>query len=58
LNETNEIVRLVEKPAFVDLAVIGIYYFKDVAVLKNELQLVLDNNIIHGGEYQMTVSSK
>ena len=55
LNEANEIVELVEKPGtFVsDLAVIGIYYFKDVAVLKNELQLVLDNNIIHGGEYQI-----
>ena len=55
LNELNEIVELVEKPeTFVsDLAVIGIYYFKDVAVLKNELQLVLDNNIIHGGEYQI-----
>ena len=55
LNDANEIVELVEKPAtFVsDLAVIGIYYFKDVAVLKNELQLVLDNNIIHGGEYQI-----
>ena len=36
-----------------DLAVIGIYYFKDVAVLKDELQLVIDNNIIHGGEYQI-----
>ena len=55
LNENNEIVELVEKPtAFVsDLAVIGIYYFKDVAILKNELQLVLDNNIINGGEYQI-----
>jgi glucose-1-phosphate thymidylyltransferase len=55
LNEANEIVELVEKPAeFVsDLAVIGIYYFKDIAVLRNELQLVLDNNIIHGGEYQI-----
>jgi glucose-1-phosphate thymidylyltransferase len=55
LNENNEIIELVEKPKeFVsDLAVIGIYYFKDVAVLKNELQSVLDNNIIHGGEYQI-----
>ena len=55
LNERGEIIELVEKPKeFVsDLAVIGIYYFKDVAVLKNELQSVLDNNIIHGGEYQI-----
>nr|WP_315252337.1 sugar phosphate nucleotidyltransferase [uncultured Flavobacterium sp.] len=55
LNGANEIIELVEKPKeFVsDLAVIGIYYFKDVAVLKNELQSVLDNNIIHGGEYQI-----
>lgn len=55
LNEANEIIELVEKPKkFVsDLAVIGIYFFKDVAVLKNELQAVLDNNIIHGGEYQI-----
>jgi glucose-1-phosphate thymidylyltransferase len=55
LNEKNEIIELVEKPKkFVsDLAVIGIYYFKDVAVLKNELQSVLDNNIIQGGEYQI-----
>ena len=55
LNEKNEIVELVEKPeTFVsDQAVIGIYYFKDVAVLKKELQYVLDNNIINGGEYQI-----
>jgi glucose-1-phosphate thymidylyltransferase len=55
LNSKGEIIELVEKPKeFVsDLAVIGIYYFKDVSVLKNELQSVLDNNIIHGGEYQI-----
>ena len=55
LNEKNQIVDLVEKPKdFVsDLAVIGIYYFKDVAVLKNELQKVLDQNLMRGGEYQI-----
>ena len=55
LNEKNEITELVEKPtSFVsDQAVIGIYYFKDVAELKNELQYVLDNNIISSGEYQI-----
>ncbi len=55
LNDNDEIVELVEKPQkFVsDLAVIGIYYFKNVGVLKDELQHVLDNNIINGGEYQI-----
>ena len=55
LNEGREITGLVEKPSdFVsDLAVIGIYYFRDAEDLKHELQGVLDNNIIHGGEYQI-----
>lgn len=55
LNAKNEIIELVEKPIeFVsDLAVIGIYYFKDVSVLKQELQNVLDKNIQNGGEYQI-----
>ncbi|MBO0330963.1 sugar phosphate nucleotidyltransferase [[Muricauda] lutisoli] len=55
LNGDSEIVELVEKPQeyVSDLAVIGIYYFKDVGVLKNELQHVLDNDIKHGGEYQI-----
>ena len=55
LNEHDEIVELVEKPeSFVsDQAVIGIYYFKDVAVLKQKLQEVLNENLMHGGEYQI-----
>jgi glucose-1-phosphate thymidylyltransferase len=55
MNEKNEITKLVEKPTeFVsDLAVIGIYYFKEVGDLKKELQTVLDNNIQNGGEYQI-----
>ena len=55
LDENNEIIDLVEKPEqFVsDLAVIGIYYFKDVEVLKNELQVVLDAKLTRGGEYQI-----
>jgi len=55
LNEDQNIVELVEKPeSFVsDQAVIGIYYFKDVAVLKEKLQEVLDENVMNGGEYQI-----
>ena len=55
LDTYNSIVELVEKPKdFVsDLAVIGIYYFKEVGDLKTELQAVLDNNIVRGGEYQI-----
>ncbi|RSK41476.1 sugar phosphate nucleotidyltransferase [Mangrovimonas spongiae] len=55
LNNNNEITELVEKPEqFIsDQAVIGIYYFKDIGVLKNKLQEVLDENIMHGGEYQI-----
>ncbi len=46
----------VEKPVeFVsDLAIIGIYQFKDGENLKKELQFLLDNNIREKGEYQLT----
>ncbi len=46
----------VEKPkTFVsDLAIIGIYYFKDGQNLKNELQFLIDKNISVNGEYQLT----
>lgn len=46
----------VEKPQeFVsDLAIIGIYYFKNGEVLKQEIQHLLDNDIKEKGEYQLT----
>ena len=55
LNDQDQITDLIEKPQdFVsDLAIIGIYYFKEVEVLKDELQSVLDENLMRGGEYQI-----
>jgi glucose-1-phosphate thymidylyltransferase len=56
LNQNNQIIDFVEKPKdFVsDLAIIGIYYFKQGESLRSELQYLLDNNIVKGGEYQLT----
>jgi glucose-1-phosphate thymidylyltransferase len=56
LSGENEIEAFVEKPTeFVsDLAIIGVYYFKDGANLKKELQRLIDENIVSKGEYQLT----
>lgn len=56
LDENGVIKALVEKPAeFVsDLAIIGIYYFKDGAALSDEIKYLLDNDIKEKGEYQIT----
>jgi len=56
VNQENVITGFVEKPAtFVsDLAIIGIYYFRDGAALKQELQYLIDNDIRNSGEYQIT----
>lgn len=55
-NEKNEITDFVEKPTeFVsDLAIIGIYYIKDGAFLRKEMQYLIDNDIKDKGEYQLT----
>jgi glucose-1-phosphate thymidylyltransferase len=55
LNASGHIINFIEKPkTFVsDLAMIGIYYFKDGAVLADELQYLIDHNIIKGNEYQL-----
>lgn len=54
-DERGAITEYVEKPeAFVsDLAMIGIYAFQDGARLKAELQRLIDEDIIKGGEYQL-----
>ena len=54
-NDKGEIKGLVEKPQtqVSDLAVIGIYYFKQAADLKDELTAVMDEKLTRGGEYQI-----
>ena len=56
LNANNEIEAFVEKPKeFVsDLAIIGVYYFRDGDGLKKELQRLIDKDIKLKGEYQIT----
>jgi glucose-1-phosphate thymidylyltransferase len=56
LDAAGVITDFVEKPTtFVsNLAIIGIYYFKDGDNLKKELQYLLDNNITEKGEFQLT----
>ncbi|MEZ4923482.1 MAG: sugar phosphate nucleotidyltransferase [Crocinitomicaceae bacterium] len=55
LDNEGTIVDFVEKPKeFVsDLAMIGIYYFKEAEKLRTELQYLIDNNVIKSGEYQL-----
>lgn len=55
LDEQGVIVDFVEKPQeFVsDLAMIGIYYFKQGEDLRTELEYLIDNDVIKGGEYQL-----
>lgn len=56
VDEQSVITELVEKPTdFVsDLAIIGIYYFKDGEALAREMQHLIDNNIKDKGEFQFT----
>ena len=57
-NENNVITGFEEKPkSFVsDLAIIGIYYFKNGLILKDELQNIINNKITKSGEYQFTTA--
>ncbi len=55
LNDKGEVTALVEKPTeFVsNLAVIGLYYFKEISQLKKQLQKVIKENLMNSGEYQI-----
>ncbi len=56
LNKEGFITDFIEKPQqFIsDLAIIGIYYFKDGEYLKKEIQYLIDNDIKDKGEFQLT----
>ena len=56
LNDEGNITDFVEKPQeFIsDLAIIGIYYFRDGENLRMELQYLIDNDLKEKGEYQIT----
>jgi glucose-1-phosphate thymidylyltransferase len=56
LNDEGVITDFVEKPEtpVSNLAIIGIYFFKEGSDLRREIQYLLDNDIREKGEYQLT----
>ncbi len=54
--ENGYITDFIEKPkTFVsDLAIIGIYYMKQGEILRQELDYLIDHQVMHNGEYQLT----
>src|SRR6056297_4170340 len=57
VEDDGQITDFVEKPSepISNLAIIGVYYFKEGENLKKEIKYLLDNDIRgHGGEYQLT----
>ena len=58
LDDKGTITEFIEKPKdFIsDLAIIGIYYFKDGDNLREELQYLIDKDLRDKGEYQLTTA--
>jgi glucose-1-phosphate thymidylyltransferase len=56
ITEKKKIKGFVEKPKtkVSDLAIIGIYYFKQGEKLKKEIDFILKNKMLKNGEYQLT----
>lgn len=57
-NSKKNITEFVEKPKdyVSNQAIIGIYYFKNIELLTNDLTRLIDNKIMVNGEYQLTDS--
>jgi glucose-1-phosphate thymidylyltransferase len=53
LDSQSKIIELVEKPLnfITDLAVVGIYYFKEIEILRDYLEIHLQEKLPHGQEY-------
>jgi glucose-1-phosphate thymidylyltransferase len=57
VEEDEKITDFVEKPSepISNLAIIGVYYFKEAEELKKEIEYLLEHEVRgHGGEYQLT----
>lgn len=56
LNSQNHVESFVEKPstAISNMAIIGIYYFKEASNLCKAIQHLIDHSICKGNEYQLT----
>ena len=53
LDKKNNIIDLIEKPQkyVSDLAVVGIYYFKEISIIRDELKIHLNDKLNPGKEY-------
>lgn len=58
LNDKGVITEFVEKPSepVSDLAIIGIYYFKEGEKLRSQLEHIIDQKITASGEFQLTTA--
>ena len=56
IDANNVVTDFVEKPqTFIsNLAIVGIYYFRDGDYLRSEIEYLIENNITYRGEYQLT----
>lgn len=56
VDSTSKIQEFYEKPKqpISNLAIVGVYYFKEASLLKKEIEFLLSEHIMGNGEYQLT----